>query len=631
MKKQIPLLLLLLFSPRRLTTASSAFLAVASGVAPREHGDHKEEVGDQPHRQEVPAADASPDDTDVLPINKQNLARDQHADHRVSRIQQQRRRRELIRSLQDTSAGNSTKNNVVPKRYIVVYKKKRSGTSNANGDAEFDGVEESASTSSTSSINSFGGSGSSSSTPMAGTTTIRTYNNAIEGVALEIHPDQDEAAILSAIQQDEAVAYVETEKIYRAVDPFVPTDSSPNIDDPITRRHQRLLQATQQTPEYRRWGLDRIDQFDLPLNFNYKYKYTGKGVQIYALDTGIRKTHVEFNNRASCEKNFLIKEDCNDARRFGHGTWVAGVAAGKTYGVAKDATIKAVKVLDRDGEGYLSDIIDGIEYVILIKKANPTTPMVMILALGVDEIDKPLNDAVDSAVSAGVFVTVPASNEYMDACLFSPGSAAKAFTVAATDEFDRFGVDEKGRLYSNFGQCVDIIAPGTLIYAPSSWNNNAIIELTGTSIASAYAAGVAALYFERYPCFHSDPIAIKNAMINDASVGRVRCFFDECDSAKSLLLNTRTITTAPLDGCAVAGIPRAPSKTKRRNRGNKSKCRKVNAKCKKDTNCCKAKIRGKQRRPTCFKSKCIQCKIKTNWCSNSKQCCSRKCVRRRCR
>ncbi|CAG8604555.1 90_t:CDS:2, partial [Acaulospora morrowiae] len=271
------------------------------------------------------------------------------------------------------------------------------------------------------------------------------------------------------------------------------------------------------TQEHAPWGISRISHrydWDEDHRHTYHFEYdTGEGVTVYVIDTGVRIDHVEFEGRASWGKT-TSSGDPTEFDGDGHGTHVAGIIAGKHVGVAKDAKIVAVKVLDSNGRGTWSDVLLGIEFAVVkhneqVEDQNSNfTGSVINMSLG-GGYSKIINVATNEANDAGISVVVAAGNERADACNSSPASAEGATTVGATTISDDFA------WFSNYGPCVDVFAPGVDI--KSSWNSlpTSYISLSGTSMASPHVAGLSAYFLSLYP--RSSPEFIKKLIVKWAT------------------------------------------------------------------------------------------------------------------
>jgi subtilisin family serine protease len=235
------------------------------------------------------------------------------------------------------------------------------------------------------------------------------------------------------------------------------------------------------------WGLDRVDQRALPLSTTYSYNYTGAGVTAYVFDTGIRFDHNEFEGRARRGYDAIndgrAGADCN-----GHGTHVAGTIGGRTYGVAKGVQLVSVRVLGCDGYGLYSWMIAGMDWVL----RNRAGPAVANFSLG-GSVSSTLNSALANMIAAGVQTSVSAGNNGADACTKSPASTTSAVTVAASTSADARAS------YSNYGNCVDIFAPGSNIKSAAYGSTTGTTTMSGTSMASPHAAGALALLLQQQP------------------------------------------------------------------------------------------------------------------------------------
>ncbi len=261
--------------------------------------------------------------------------------------------------------------------------------------------------------------------------------------------------------------------------------------------------ATQTNPPS--WGLDRIDQRNLPLDNSYTYATTAGNVHAYIIDTGIRTTHTTFGGRAIWGHNSV---DTNNTDCNGHGTHVAGTVGGSQYGVAKGVALVAVKVLNCQGSGTTAQVADGINWV----AGNAVKPAVANMSLG-GGVNTTLDNAVSNAINMGVTFAIASGNSNADACNFSPARVAAAITVNATD------INDARASFSNFGTCTDIFAPGMDI--TSSWNTSdtATNTISGTSMATPHVAGAAALWLADHP--GDTPAQVATGLINASTPNKV--------------------------------------------------------------------------------------------------------------
>ncbi|MGF0170073.1 S8 family peptidase [Streptomyces sp. Marseille-Q5077] len=266
------------------------------------------------------------------------------------------------------------------------------------------------------------------------------------------------------------------------------------------------LDHTQKNPPS--WGLDRIDRRNLPLDRSYTWpESAGGGVTVYVIDTGIRVSHKDFGGRASYGWDF-VGDDRTASDGNGHGTHVAGTIAGKQYGVAKNAKVVAVRVLDNAGGGSTADVIAGIDWV----TRHARKPAVANVSLG-GYRNKQLDAAVRNSIASGVAYTVAAGNDGLPAGLYSPASVREAITVGATDRKDARAS------FSNFGSALDVFAPGVSITSASHANDTGKATYSGTSMAAPHTAGVAALYLADHP--KAKPAQVSKALVAQAATGKV--------------------------------------------------------------------------------------------------------------
>ena len=254
------------------------------------------------------------------------------------------------------------------------------------------------------------------------------------------------------------------------------------------------------------WGIDRIDQNDLPLSGTYTYP-ASSGVHAYIIDTGMRGTHSEFSGRVGNGYDAINDGNgTNDCQ--GHGTHVAGTVGGTTWGVAKSVTLHPVRVLDCSGSGSNSGVIAGMDWV----AQNAVHPAVANMSLG-GGASQSTDDAVGRLTNAGVVTVVAAGNDSGNACSYSPARAPSAITVGSTTNTDAMSS------FSNYGSCVDIYGPGSNITSSSRTSDTSSTTMSGTSMASPHLAGVAALYLAQNT---SATVAqVTTALVNNASTGKI--------------------------------------------------------------------------------------------------------------
>lgn len=325
--------------------------------------------------------------------------------------------------------------------------------------------------------------------PIGGGEVLATYDTVMTGFAVRIP-----AAKLGLLKALPQIAAVEPDYVGKA---SAVQDNPPN------------------------WGLDRIDQRNLPLDSKYgNPDWQGQGAHIYIFDSGINPNHQEFAGRispiAAAPHNIWVRAvasdpwDCN-----GHGTFVAGIAAGTLTGVAKKATLHSVRVLDCNKYGSYSGIIAAMDWV----AKNAIQPAVANMSLGGPK-STALNNAARALVNANVAVAVAAGNENRSACNVSPASEPSVLTVGGTSKDDSRGYySNGGGYYSNYGSCLDLFAPGTDIVGPSHTDNTGGVMGTGTSAASPFVAGALAIWRAKWPTYFTakqqqDGLAIGNSTNN---------------------------------------------------------------------------------------------------------------------
>ncbi|KAL1633636.1 hypothetical protein SLS56_002784 [Neofusicoccum ribis] len=305
------------------------------------------------------------------------------------------------------------------------------------------------------------------------------------------------------------------------------------------------------------WGLQRISsasqvngKADDGLAFTYSFEDTklGSGVDIYVVDTGVNIDHVAFGGRA--RNGFTAYPDTADrpvggwtdergnyTDGAGHGTHVAGTAAGATLGIASGANIIAVRVLDADGGGSSSDTIMGINWVIQQHDKRKTDAdfvgSILSMSFGTSDVSDNLSNAVKRAVAAGVQASVAAGNDGKDACDYSPSNAGGSNSSVVT--VGSIGISDEVSSFSNTGACVDVFAPGEDILSTYIGGDNVVQYLDGTSMACPHVTGVMAYLMDKEPALRQDPTAMKTRLTQQGLLGTVEGVV--LDSASKVLLN----------------------------------------------------------------------------------------------
>jgi len=308
------------------------------------------------------------------------------------------------------------------------------------------------------------------------------FAHAVEGFVVTV-PWAQAQAVADALAQDVGVDAVEPDRLFR------------------------VGQTTGvRTLDARAWGVDRIDQRARTFDNSFRQTLTGAGVNVYVMDTGV-SPHNEFGSRLvagySAVNDGRGTLDCN-----GHGTHVAGSAAGATLGVAAGARVVPVRVMDCNGSGSGSAVLAGIDWV----AARGVRPGVVNLSLG-GSASSTLDAAVQRLVTTGYTVVAAAGNSNVDACTQSPARAAGLVTVAATDRNDAKAS------FSNWGSCVALSAPGVGIASAGHSAVNAVVTMNGTSMAAPHAAGAAALLLQASPA--AAPATVRQQLLANATANAV--------------------------------------------------------------------------------------------------------------
>ncbi|MEU6482480.1 S8 family peptidase [Streptomyces sp. NPDC046887] len=334
-----------------------------------------------------------------------------------------------------------------------------------------------------------------------------TYTAALRGFAVNM--SEERAKQLAA---DPSVARVEADAVAYAVD-------------------------TQNNPPS--WGLDRVDQRNLPVDKAYSYSTTASNVTAYIVDSGVRLSHRDFGGRAVSGYDF-IDNDSNASDCHGHGTHVAGTVGGGSYGVAKGVKLVGVRVLNCQGSSGDSwaPVLAGIDWV----TKNAKKPAVANASIGGGKTQS-VNDAVAASIASGVTWVVAGGNNNADACSYSPASTPAAITAGATNSRDARATGWSNGQGSNYGSCLDIFAPGDSIVSTSNSGDTNSQSMSGTSMASPHVAGAAALILAANPTW--SPAQVRDKLVADATPDKVT---DARTGSPNRLLYTGTGGTTPPTG-----------------------------------------------------------------------------------
>lgn len=266
------------------------------------------------------------------------------------------------------------------------------------------------------------------------------------------------------------------------------------------------------------WGLDILDGVADGV-YNYPEGADGRGVDVYVVDSGVYTSHPEFEGRAISGKSYITSTRCrHDGVTYtnwdGHGTHVAGIVNSHTYGVAKGVRVIDVRILDNCGNGDSDVAARAMGWIVRHHKASRIGIVNLSFGGPADRTTEAMESAVRDLLDDNLIPVVAAGNEGVDACSTAPANVAEALTVGA---LGTTGPSLFMAGYSNYGSCVDLLAPGNSIR--STWNNynpaGWTLSLRGTSMATPFVSGLAALFAQRYPLRCAD--SVRDALVASAS------------------------------------------------------------------------------------------------------------------
>ncbi|HKO39948.1 MAG TPA: S8 family serine peptidase, partial [Nitrososphaeraceae archaeon] len=322
-----------------------------------------------------------------------------------------------------------------------------------------------------------------------GTELLYVYYDVVKGLAIKIPNEK----VLEQLKNNPLVSYMGND---RKISAFIDTHTE-----------NQIIPAS----------VDRVEDGESLNNINPNFV----DADIAILDTGIDLDHPDLN--VFHERSF-IPGTINADDDHGHGTHLAGVAAAKDnsfgmVGIAPGARLWAIKVLESSGMGEISTLIKGLDYI----TQHQNEVDVAVLSLGCECESGALNIAINNSIKAGITIVVAAGNEGKDAGTFTPANNPEVITVSAIADTDGkcggngpptpYGADDMLASFSNYGNVVDISAPGVDIY--STFKSNSYTKLTGTSMAAPHVAGAAALYISLHP--EASPNDVKSYLLTSGT------------------------------------------------------------------------------------------------------------------
>jgi subtilisin family serine protease len=341
---------------------------------------------------------------------------------------------------------------------------------------------------------------------------LQMYGKVLNGFAIRL--SEKEAQELS---QDERVKYIQEDAVMSGSQTSIATCNY----YPASDGHYPKCVSQTTAP----WHLDRLASYYTGLDGKFNVIGTGKNITAYVVDSGILTTHNEFKGRAASVYNAINdgngNTDCN-----GHGTFVAGLIGGNTYGVAKEVNLRSVRVLDCSGNGSTSNIIAGINWI----TANAVRPAVVNLSFG-GATNTSVDNAVTSSINSGGLVyVIAAGNNNVDASTISPARVTSAITVGSSDQ------NQYRAGFSNYGTTIDGYVPGVNVYSAFKGSNTAQAMGSGTSFSAPIVAGIVAVELEWYP----NTSAVKNTVANDLSMMYLNTVYGSNSPSSSPVLTTQT-------------------------------------------------------------------------------------------